>query len=123
METNKSREDLEREVRYVLSLHKGEANAISRWALVERVFGREAALNRSNNNPFDRQIREVIEKFRDIDLICSTSSASGYWIAADMKDVLKVAEEFEKRSLKMLAKKNKLIERGKEKFGGQLELI
>ena len=123
MDLGKTKSEVEAEVRGILAMHRGKEQAISRWELVERVFGREAARERGNNNPFDRQIREVIEKYRDVDLIISTSSASGYWIAADMNDVMLIADEFEKRSLKMLAKKQKIVARGMEKFGGQMELI
>ena len=119
----KSKEEVAREVRYILSLHKGKENAISRWALVTRIFGAEAAANRGNNNPFDRQIREVIEQYREIDLIVSSSSAAGYYLAADMNDIETIATEYDKRSVKMLEKARKLRQRGMEKLGGQMELI
>ena len=50
-------EQLETQVRAILLSHKGKANRISRWQLVEMIFGREAAANRSNNNVYDRRIR------------------------------------------------------------------
>jgi len=123
MENDKTRDEIEREVRDILSMHRGKEQAISRWQLVEIVFGRKAAADRGNNNRFDRIIRSVIEKYRDVDLICSTSSASGYWIAANMNDVEAIAEEFDKRAKGMLAKKSRILEHGKNKFGGQLELV
>lgn len=123
MEIDKTRTEIETEVRYILSKHIGKDNAVSRWELVERVFGREAAANRGNNNPFDRQIREVIEKWRDVDLIVSSSSASGYWLAADMQDIEEIASEFDKRSVNMLEKARNLRKRGLEKFGPQMPLF
>jgi len=123
MVTEKSKEEVEREVRSIMTFHKGKAQAISRWELVERVFGREAALNRGNNNPFDRQIREVIEQYREIDLIVSSSGSSGYYLAMDMNDIETIASEYDKRSVKMLEKARNLRKRGLEKFGGQMELL
>lgn len=119
----KSKEQVENEVRSILTFHIGKDKAVSRWELVTRIFGAEAAANRGNNNPFDRQIREVIEKYRTLDLIVSSSSASGYWLAADMNDIDEIASEYDKRSLKMLEKARTLRKRGVEKFGGQMELI
>lgn len=123
MDVNKTSEEVERELRYILSKHIGRANAVSRWELVERIFGREAAANRSNNNPFDRQIREAIEKWRDVDLIISSSGASGYWLAADMNDIEAIAQEYVNRSRVMEEKARNLRKRGAEKFGPQIPLF
>lgn len=119
----KTDEQIEPEVRHILSFRKGRENRISRWELVERVFGREAAANRGNNNPYDRKIREVIAKYRDIDLIVSSSSVPGYWIAADMQDIETIAEEYVKRSREMEEKARNLRRRGAEKFGPQMPLF
>lgn len=119
----KSTEEVEREVRHILSYRKGKENLISRWELVERVFGREAAANRSNNNPFDRKIRNAIEKYRITDFIVSSSGAAGYWLAQDLNDVELIASEYEERSKNMLAKASDLRKRGAEKFGPQMPLF
>jgi hypothetical protein len=119
----KTDEQIEREVRSILSFHKGRENRISRWELVERVFGREAAANRSNNNPYDRKIREAIAKWREIDLIVSSSAIGGYWLAADMNDIETIAEEYVKRSREMEEKARNLRRRGAEKFGPQMPLF
>lgn len=119
----KTNREIEQEVRFILSLHKGRDKRISRWELVERVFGREAAANRSNNNPFDRKIREVVAKFRDTDLIVSSSALGGYWLAADMDDIEVIAEEYVKRSREMEEKARNLRRRGAEVFGPQMPLF
>lgn len=116
-------EEVERQVRYILSKHIGKENPVSRWELVERIFGREAAANRGNNNPFDRQIREIIEKYRVDDLIVSSSNGAGYWLAANMTEIEIIAAEYEKRSKNMLWKASRLRERGIEKFGPQMKLM
>ena len=120
---NKTDEEIERDVRSILSFHKGKDNQVSRWKLVERVFGREAALNRGNNNRYDRRIREVISKFRVTDLIVSSSGSSGYWLAKDMTDVELIAEEYDKRAKDMLVKASNIRKRGTERFGPQMPLL
>lgn len=120
---DKPDEQIEAEVRHILSFRKGKAKAISRWQLVEQIFGPEAAANRGNNNPFDRRIREVIAKYREIDLIVSSSGAAGYYLAADMADIELIAAEYEKRSKDMLKKASDLRKRGSERFGPQMPLF
>jgi len=119
----KTVEEIVRDVRFYLSFHKGKDNLISRWELVEKIFGRQAAANRSNNNPYDRKIRDVIAEYRDVDLICSSSGAAGYWLAADMNDIEEIASEYDKRAKDMLTKASHLRKRGSEKFGPQMPLF
>jgi hypothetical protein len=123
MENNKDKTEIEAEVRHILSFHKGKDNPVSRWELVERIFGRDAAANRGNNNPFDRQIRQVIEKYRVVDLIVSSSGSAGYWLAEDMDDIETIAVEFDKRAMTELEKARNLRKRGIDRFGGQMSLI
>ena len=113
-------EQLETQVRAILLSHKGKENRISRWRLVETIFGREAATNRSNNNPYDRRIRDAISKWRDHDLVISSSSQGGYWLAADMQDVELIAEEYVSRSREMEELARNLRRRGAEVFGPQI---
>ncbi len=118
-----TQQEIEMQVRYILSKHIGKDNPVSRWELVERIFGREAAANRGNNNPFDRQIREIIEKYRVEDLIVSSSNGAGYWLAANQEEIGIIADEYEKRSKNMLLKASQLRKRGLEKFGPQMKLL
>lgn len=120
---SKDKEEVERQVRYILTFHKGKVNRISRWLLVERIFGREAAADRSNNNPFDRRIRDVIARYRDTDLIVSSSGTDGYWLAADMEDIETIAQEYVNRSREMEQRARNLRKRGMEKFGPQIPLF
>lgn len=123
MANNEERKEVEQQVRHILTFHKGRENRISRWELVEKIFGREAAADRSGNNPFDRQIRNAIEKYRDIDFIVSSSGASGYWIATDMNDIETIAKEYVDRSRAMEEKARNLRQRGAETFGPQIPLF
>ena len=116
-------QQLETQVRAILLSHKGKANRISRWQLVEMIFGREAAANRSNNNTYDRRIRETISKWRDTDLIVSSASQGGYWLAADMADIEEIAAEYVSRSREMEERARNLRRRGAEVFGPQIALF
>lgn len=116
-------DELETKVRHILSFHRGRENPVSRWDLVEKIFGREAAADRSNNNPFDRSIRKVIEKFRDTDLIVSHSGAAGYYLAASYDDIELIADEYVERSRVMEQKARELRRRGAEAFGPQMPLF
>lgn len=120
---DKTDEEIESDVRHILSFRKGKENKISRWELVERVFGRQAAADRSGNNPYDRKIREAINKWRDIDLIVSSSGSSGYWLAVDMNDIEVIAQEYVNRARDMEEKARNLRKRGAEKFGPQIPLF
>jgi hypothetical protein len=119
----KTDEEIEREVLSILSFHKGKDKRISRWELVERIFGREAAANRSNNNSYDRKIRSMIEKNRDSYLIVSSSGLSGYWLAADLDDVELIAQEYVDRSRKMEERARNIRRRGRDQFGSQIPLF
>lgn len=124
MENNEiSQQEIERQVRFILSMHIGREKAISRWELVERIFGREAAADRGNNNPFDRMIRDIIAKYRVEDLIVSSSNGAGYWLASNQDEINLIADEYEKRSKDMLMKASQLRKRGMEKFGPQMKLL
>lgn len=123
MDLNKSQNQIEQELRFILTFHKGKTNRVSRWELVEKIFGREAAASRTNNNPFDRRIREVIAKYRDIDLIVSSSGTDGYWLAADMNDIEIIASEYESRSREMESRARNLRKRGLEQLGPQIPLF
>lgn len=116
-------EQLENMVRGILVYHRGREHRISRWELVERIFGPEAAGDRSNNNPFDRRIREAVAKWRDHDLIVSSSSVGGYWLAMDLQDVELIAEEYVSRSREMEERARKLRRRGAEVFGPQMPMF
>ena len=119
----KDRKQIEQEVRTILSFHVGKQNPVSRWELVERIFGHEAAADRGNNNPFDRQIRTIIERYREVDFICSSSGQAGYWLAADMSDVEIIVNDYVDRARTMEEKARNLKKRGVEKFGPQIELF
>ena len=120
---NKTPDEIEREVLSILSFHKGKEQRISRWQLVEQIFGRQAAADRSNNNPYDRKIRMAIEKNRDQYLIVSSSGIGGYWLAADLDDVELIAQEYVDRSRKMEERARNIRRRGWDAFGTQISMF
>lgn len=77
-----SDDELDHEVLYVINMHRGQQNAISRWEMVEKVFGRDAALVRSDGNTQDRQLRRSIERLRKQGhIISNLGEGSGYFLA------------------------------------------
>jgi hypothetical protein len=116
-------EEIEQQVRSILSFRKGKENAISLWQIVTQIFGQQAAADRGNNNTYGRKVRSVIEKYREIDLIVSSSSTNGYWLATDMSDIETIAEEYVKRARAMEEKARNLRRRGAEAFGPQMPLL
>lgn len=78
-------EELDRTVLFYLNYHKGESNPIERWTLVEKLFGAAAVIDRSNNNHYDRAMRESVERLRDAGQhICNMGA--GYFMAETVKE-------------------------------------
>lgn len=75
-------ESLDNQVLFILNMHFGRENAIKRWDLVERVYGRPAAAQRSDENPWDRNVRQSIERLRNSGQhICNRGNGNGYYMA------------------------------------------
>jgi hypothetical protein len=61
-----SNEELDRNVLFEIRFHRGESNAVDRWELVEKVFMTHVPEHeRNDQNTFDRQIRESVERLRE----------------------------------------------------------
>ena len=58
-----------------------------------------------------------------MDLIVSSSSQGGYWLAADMADIEEIAAEYVSRSREMEERARNLRRRGAEVFGPQISLF
>jgi hypothetical protein len=86
---------LDSEVAWVLGMHKGKDNAIPRWRLVAQIFGEDAATEdmQNDDNPYDRQVRDSIERFRAKGMhYCNLGGGRGYFIASNREEY----EEFKK---------------------------
>lgn len=82
-----SEEQLETEVLFWLKRHRGRQNPIGRWELVAKIFGAGAALDESDNNPADRQIRETVERLRKRGvLICDMGDGTGRFLAETLEE-------------------------------------
>jgi hypothetical protein len=112
-------DDVRDMVRRVLLYHVGQANAISREDLAHEVASR---LNLNGDMPdwFDRTVRQAIADLRDDDkmgaLICSSSGASGYWIAADDDELEASLAEDDRRGKTILARSSHRRKTGLEQL-------
>ena len=85
----KSIEELDGYVLFVLNMHRGEQNAITRWALVKRIYGEGAADEDTQNddNLYDRAVRKSIERLRQQGQhICNRGNGAGYYVAATREE-------------------------------------
>jgi hypothetical protein len=82
-------DQLDIEVTFVLSKCVGKGHTISRWAMVERIFGLPVPEHLQNDsNPQDRLIRASVNRLRKQGhLICDLGDGQGWYLAA-------TAEEF-----------------------------
>lgn len=78
-------EKLDHQVLFILEMHKGKANRIDRWDLVEKVTGeRVPEPFRNDDHPADRDIRYSVGRLRKAGhLICDLGDGSGRWMAAN----------------------------------------
>ena len=83
-----SKDELDHYTLYILFNYVGEPNGIFRRDLVERVFDvnlRDDEL--TDANPFDRQVRQSIERLRHQGhIICNTGNGMGYYMAATLEE-------------------------------------
>lgn len=100
--------------------HRGQDNRISRDGL------REAISNRLLRRVGDRKMRSMIEELRrehDLGaLICSSSSGGGYWLAANLDELLASYREERRRAINTMVTARERLRRGKAVLGGQLDL-
>lgn len=84
-------EQLDRAVQYALSFHVGQARAIDRWDLVEKVFGQPVPMElRNDDNLQDRDIRYSVSRLRTSGyLICDLGDGNGRWLAENEKEFWK----------------------------------
>ena len=81
-----SKDELDREVLYLISQHIGRQNAVGRWDLVEQIFG-EKQSNRDDGNSLDRRMRDSIERLRgEGHIICNMGDRTGYYVASNVEE-------------------------------------
>ena len=80
-------EALDGEVLFIIRQHQGKQNAIGRWELVERLFGRGACEPRNDDNSADRDIRYSVARLRKRGvLICDMGDGAGRYIASTVEE-------------------------------------
>lgn len=108
----------------VLSNHVGQENRIRRDALRSRVM---SLLPRGSKNISDREMRQTIEELRRTDdmgaLICSSSGSGGYWISADLDELLESYREERRRAINILVTIRARLKRGRRVLSGQRKLL
>lgn len=90
-------ESLDSEVLFVMSFRMGEKNAITRWALVKRIYGEDAVSDETQNddNLYDRAVRKSIERLRQHGHhICNRGNGAGYYIADSREEYEKFKEYY-----------------------------
>jgi len=80
-------DQLDKEVLVLLRKHQGKENAIGRWDLVAKVYGREACYPQDDSNLADRQIREAVARLRrQGELICDMGDGKGRYLALTLEE-------------------------------------
>lgn len=77
-------EELDRGLITILNQHVGKRQAINRWDLVEKIFGRVPQHLQHDDNIDDRQIRYAVSRLREEgNLICDLGNGNGRYLAAN----------------------------------------
>ena len=116
--------NLSHAVLQVLSKHVGQENRIARDRLRSRVM---SLLPRGESTISDRERRQSIEELRRTDdqgaLICSSSGSGGYWLSADMDELLESYREERRRAINILVTIRARLKRGRRVLSGQRRLM
>lgn len=114
--------ELDREVLFVMNMHRGQENAVSRWELVEKVFGRDAALVRSDGNTYDRQLRQSISRLRMRGhIICNLGEGSGYFLATTPEEYQAFRSYFGAHAFPIMETIRELDKAAEEKWPNPLQ--
>ena len=80
--------ELDHALLYVLRQHVGKENAISRWDMVEIIYGQHVPEPfRNDKNDLDRSIRYAVSRLRiEGHFICDMGNGDGRYLAKDEKE-------------------------------------
>jgi hypothetical protein len=113
-----SDKELDNAVLFILHQHMGKENAIGRWELVEKVFGADVVIEtmRNNNNVFDRQVRDSIERWRSQGQhLCNLGK--GYYTATTRKEYKEFIKNYCSAAYKQLSNKAMMDQTADIRFG------
>jgi hypothetical protein len=103
MPTKLSDEQLDREVLHLLKQHRGRTNPIGRWEMVHRIFGPGSITDQSDQNIYDRQIRESVQRLRKAGaLICDMGDGAGRSLPETVEEYRAFAAKFGSRAYDVL---------------------
>ena len=110
---------MDREVLRILHQCMGHDAAISRWQLVEAVFGVVIPESlRTNGNTLDRQVRESISRWRDQGQhICNVGDGNGYYMANTREEYERFKRYYLGADYKKFGSVRKMDEKADERWG------
>ena len=114
-------EQLETQVRMILFSHKGKENPIERWEMVRNIFGTGTDLPRSDNNVYDRRIRDVVEHLRPSLLICDMADGRGRYLATSWTEYVEFHKRYIKRAWPIIKTANAMFETAKQAYVKEYE--
>ena len=103
--------------------HLGKGKAIKKWDLLVEIYGSYAIEDRSNNNPYDRELRSMIEGLNHDHggLICSTPDVGYFW-ASSLNEGLDAVQHSTLRAAHQMENARHLETNLQREFGGQLTM-
>jgi hypothetical protein len=100
--------ELKDEIMTILLSHRGMDHRISRRELVSQACGIKIGEHENlANNPYDRQVRELISELQRSYPILSSSGEGGYWMGTPA-EISAYAAEIDSRATKLLEKSRRL---------------
>ncbi len=114
--------ELDRDVLYVMRMHRGKENAVDRWALCVRIFGPGADLPRSDNNTHDRLIRNAISRLRAHGhIICNLGDGGGFFTAETVEEYQSFREYYGRHAWPIMKTIGKMDKAAAEKWPNPLQ--
>jgi hypothetical protein len=117
----KTDSQLDYEVAGILQFHRGRQNPIDRWELVRRIFGNSADEPQTDDNLYDRRIRESVERQRPTLLICDMGDGRGRYLATSWKEYVEFHRHYLKRAWPLIKTGNAMLETAKRNFASEYE--
>jgi len=110
-------------VELLKSFHRGKERRAEKWKLVELACAvKIPEQERTNNNMYERRVREAVEMLRNEGALICSDSGGGYWWAQSIEDVLAVSDGLRRRARSLLRTARSLRRNGLHEFGGQMRM-
>jgi hypothetical protein len=117
-----SKDALDREVLYVLMNHIGEPNAIYRTTLVSKIFDIGLYEKDQDDDTYDRQVRQSIERLRHQGhIICNTGNGVGYYVASTVEEYQAFRTVYGAHAFPIMEAIRRMDDAAKEKWPNPLQ--